>query len=139
MILSIALLLCIMVHSAVATEGDAKLPDGDADKQQLLNRIEALEQRIIQLETAVHPRQFAPPNSTNGAFYPSPPIAPQPGPAYPPHVQPIPPQPQAVPPYQPVPRTQVPETWQPFKFNGQWFYIVPVDQVDARVGQRQRR
>ncbi|TWU42527.1 hypothetical protein [Novipirellula artificiosorum] len=89
-----------------------------------------------------------PPNSA----YPTPrlaPQAPQPPQSDPRYFNatplPVPPQPT---PYDapnmptpngfPRPNTSVPNSWQRFQFNGQWFYIVPVDQTDGRFGNHLR-
>ena len=138
-IFSIALLLIVTVHS-VADDADAKLSDGDPVEQQLLQRIANLEQRIARLEASLNQPQYAPPSLTNPAPLPSRPIPPQTQRTFPPYAQQVVPQttqPRSpVPTYAPVPRPQAPESWQRFEFNGQSFYIVPIDQADPRISGR---
>ena len=137
----------------------------DANPKQLLARIDALEQRIARLEATIARQRGPmpvpnPPVSKPDALRPVPnmpvpnlPVPNMPAPGVPPNryqpypvpQTPTPPRPNTVPPpvprYQPRPNTPVPQApapkgWQRFEFNGQFFYIVPVNQVNQAAGQR---
>ncbi|WP_413432623.1 hypothetical protein [Crateriforma spongiae] len=97
---------------------------------ELQKRIDQLERRILELERQSKYRpQIVPPStrSLNGQVYhvPAPAIPRTPDMT----------QPSQTPSSQPVqpPRGDVPQNWQEFYFNGQWFYIIP---IDARNGLR---
>jgi hypothetical protein len=130
--------------STVAEEANAPRAD-DVTNKQLLKRIEQLEKRIAALESRprgpyVPLQPYVPgkpnPQVTPTPDYPSnypphlPPRAPQHGPYFP-----SPPKGYTEPPVQPDKR--VPDSWQRFEFNGQYFYIIPVDEFE-RTRSRHR-
>ena len=92
-------------------------PPGDEPAptlEQLKERLERLEDRVAALE-AERPRRFVP--------APGPRLRPRPprdG-----DLQPLPP--DFVPPRQQPEEERVPEGWRRFEFNGQDYYIIPVD------------
>lgn len=94
---------------------------------QLLERIDQLERRIVELERQQNShRQLAPKSLQlpNSQLYrtPTTPVPPSPNLTRPPQGTPL----------QPIqtPQRNVPKSWQRFYFNGQWFYIVPVDSMN---------
>lgn len=132
--------LAIAVAFAIATHCHA---DDAAENQaytkqdivKLLSRIKQLERRVATLEERQTPRLHTAPwgnQPPNADPHPSPvqPIPPNPGPnqnpiippAYGDPLQPIAPSPD-----------NAPQTWQRFNFNGQWFYIIPVEQANANA------
>ena len=107
-----------VIYTVADEPRDARI-DETASNEQLFRRLGELEQRIAVLESRI-------------LGYPvSPKVYPAPYHAAPP-----------VPPRGPVLRApdaaaspaqddrRVPESWQRFEFNGQYFYIIPVDQFD---------
>lgn len=152
------ILLAVFAIPTVADDEIAKSTDVDPIKPQsetdrLRRRITELEKRVAQLEERLkHLRITPPPGST---YTPTPqPYAPTPQtrPAVPWKPAPHPPQqaPQVVPPVPqqtpqpnrpiiPRPQQKVPEGWQRFRFNGQDFYIIPVDRVGFSQGLRAKR
>ncbi|QDT04847.1 hypothetical protein K227x_32440 [Rubripirellula lacrimiformis] len=93
---------------------------------QLQERIDQLERRIVELESQRKPhRQFAPQATQppNDHFYRTP------TPTSPPIRDPNSTLPSHPTPHQPAqtPHGNAPQNWQRFNFNGQWFYIVPIE------------
>jgi hypothetical protein len=107
-----------------------------AAKPSLAESVEQLTERVLKLESQIDElkrqpaigNSYTPGNSyAPGSRYtprsndPVPPTPPQSAPYYGPD--------RTAPPAIQTPPPAVPETWQRFEFNGQTFYIVPVDQL----------
>ena len=149
--LSVVILLGVCLHPAVAEKPVVVKPDALIGQQKLLARIEILEKRIARLESAIWQRNAVPPSTPQRAPYRAPnttedprayqqlPNPPLPGLSVPPRrTAPVPnaiPRPQYVP-TKPVPPTHVPKDWQPFEFNGQQYYIVPIKQINQAMSMR---
>ena len=159
--LSVVMLLGVCLHPAVAKKPVFVKPDASIGQQKLLARIETLEKRIARLESAIQHRNAVPPPTPQWAPYrapntaedprayqqlPNPPLPNPPLPGPPNLYSPVPPRrtmpllnaipvPQAVP-SKLAPPTQVPKDWQPFEFNGQQYYIVPIKQINRAMGMR---
>ena len=123
----VASLFVVTAH-CTADEPAAQPVDETPIYTQLQKQIDQLERRVVELERQRDSRpQFAPRSTKlpNSQFYrtPTPPL-----PLPPNFTQP--PQGPALPPVQP-PHNNVPQNWQKFYFNGQWFYIVPIDGKNA--------
>ncbi|MGB7326664.1 MAG: hypothetical protein WBD31_17440 [Rubripirellula sp.] len=134
-LLAIACLLALPGY-CIADEPTSKPVAKQPDLSQLLERLGQLERRIAELETRQTPLRPVTPQATtppNGHLPQSP-------------TQVIPPNPNSYstqPPTYSTPLTPMqprqgsaPQGWQRFNFNGQWFYIVPIDgnQASAAFG-----
>ena len=98
-------------------------PPGDEPAptlEQLKERLEKLEDRVGALE-AERPRRFAPVPAPGPRLRPRPPRQGD--------MQPVPP--GYAPPRQQPSEERVPESWRRFEFNGQDYYIIPVDDVSS--------
>jgi hypothetical protein len=140
--LTLAVIFVMMFFSVPTVAEDANAPrtDEDTSNQQLLERIEELEKRVAALESRLAspyapPQPYRPgkpyPHVTPAPSYPpySPPRAPQHSP-----YSPNPPRGYIEPKVQPDER--VPDSWQRFEFNGQYFYIIPVDEFENTTRER---
>jgi hypothetical protein len=144
MIRAVALIVLIACgHPLSADDSAPDSQDKTRDIAELLKRVKDLEQRVAQLEASA--KQTTP-------IAPVPQSPQYPTPKYYPHVAPVPPSPYTpngnpysqppapnathVPPV--APGSNVPKTWQPFHFNGQWYYIVPIDEATARIDHSTR-
>lgn len=93
--------------------------------KQLTKRIEQLEKRLAQVESKPTSNQsygIANPPGT----YIGPPVY---GPANPDNLRLG--KSEIFEPKSDAPTEQVPDSWQKFKFNGSWFYIIPIDQASS--------
>lgn len=110
--------------------------------ERMLERIEDLEQRVSQLEAAAKQRTpdapGSPPRQHHAPRYDPNPTPPSP--SYPPygtpHSRPPAPNTSPVPPARPD--ADVSKTWRPSYFNGQWYYIVPIDEAAGPVQRGER-
>jgi hypothetical protein len=119
--LTVCSLIFVAAFASFADELTSQPERADVTKEQLLQRVEQLEKRIASLEARLG-RPYAPPK------YLAQPQPIQPAPKVP-QWTPAPPTPQPwriMPPMQPD--GNVPRSWQRFEFNGQYFYIIPVDE-----------
>lgn len=115
-------LAALMVIAGVTLAVVADQPDSSEKEpaaQQLLERIEKLEKRVAALE-AKQPRRVAP-------ALPAPQL---------PKEWRLQPSPRDDAPSRRLPPDEsVPDNWQRFEFNGQDFYIVPIDEIGRRRGE----
>lgn len=111
-------------HQPPPATAYAEPVDETVTTEQLLRRIEELEKRLLELESRIAPK------STQSYTVPR---AHPPSPFGSPRQQPTPQysEPQPVPHTQPAPNPHtMPDNWQRFEFNGDYFYIIPVDEFD---------
>ncbi len=137
------------------TPADLKaLPEATSTPSQsqlLSQRIVELEKRVAMLEARIAALPayglpqgpVAPPATApypHTAPVPAPPARPESRPPYTPSYPPSsPPYPPSNPLYPPPRENEsVPDTWQRFEFNGQFFYIIPVDASSQQSGQVER-
>jgi|GEM_PF-5119588 len=131
-LLTIALLVSISPY-CFGDEPSKQHNSGELDYKTLLKRIDQLEKRIAELENlqvAQPSVATRTPQIPNDNFYQAP-IPPNPGP----HAT-VPPAygtPQRL---APIPHENVPQGWQLFNFNGQWFYIVPIENAQSASSHR---
>ena len=140
-----AIMICC--HSAAADDPASNPSSANDEIARLLERIERLEKRVQELKGQSRSTPGATEAPQNRPYVP-----PYNSPQYPPYnTQPsipitIPTQPQPYPPNSrpPIkhipsarPNATVPKSWQPFKFNGQMFYIVPCDEASC-LGEKEQ-
>ena len=144
MIRAVALIALIACGHPLSADDSARDSQNKTkDIAQLLKRVKDLEQRVAQLEaSAKQTTPIAPvpqsPQSWTPKYYPH--VAPVPAQPYTPNGKPYsqPPAPNATPVPPAAPESNVPKTWQPFHFNGQWYYIIPIDEATARIERSAR-
>lgn len=146
-----AIMICC--HSAAADDPASNPSSANDEIARLLERIERLEKRVQELEGQSRSTPGATEAPQNQPYVPTvnPPYY---SPNHP-YIQNIPTRPQQVAPqvprpllppsfsppiqhFSPVePNETVPKSWQPFNFNGQRYYVIPVNETE-RLLQRQR-
>ena len=126
MIRAAIVIVLIACGYSLSADDSARQPETNPkDIARLLERIKDLEQRVSRLEAAA--KQTTPivplpqsPQYQAPRVYPPAPYSQTPAP----NATPIPPA---------APDSNVPKTWQPFYFNGLWYYIIPLDEATTRM------
>jgi len=113
-----------------APESPREAASAESHDKVLRKRIAELEKRVAALEARIiaapaYPPAHVAPQAPAPYATPVPPTPYQPAPPRDRHSAPVPPKNDAV-----------PDTWQRFEFNGQYFYIVPADKIRPQTTRR---
>lgn len=123
--IAIAVLFILTSTLAFGNEAQSDSRPVDSNYDELLATIKALERRVAELEKIAKRNADVMSQEIPGSFRPSNDSS----------AMKLAPVPSMVMPKD-GPDSSIPKNWQPFRFNGQWVYMVPLSEASRKSNQR---